>query len=199
MLAVTDKVLEDVELARRRQAPQGRASLSICRRRGFDAHVPFDLGDDRRLDEEPRPAVRQCDWRLAVWRALDILLLVGLPVLAIELWNARFTAHSLEWLGAGWVLALLWVRTLFRFYGRVAKSNFPFSRLRDRPAGASALCCAALSKLVSTSGRQAGKLEGQNLSGVRELSAPDRNSGCPTLGASLFFVPGVGSMSEMKP
>ena len=44
----------------------------------------------------------------------------------IELWNARLSAHSLEWLGAGWILALLWVRTLVRFYARVAKSNFPF-------------------------------------------------------------------------
>ena len=63
---------------------------------------------------------------LSLWRALDFLLLFGLPVLAIELWNARFAAHSLEWLGAGWILALLWLRTLVRFYARVAKSNFPF-------------------------------------------------------------------------
>jgi hypothetical protein len=72
---------------------------------------------------------------LAVWRALDILLLVGLPVLTVELWNARFAAHSLEWLGAGWVLALLWVRTLFRFYARVAKSNFPFVDCALAPLG----------------------------------------------------------------
>jgi hypothetical protein len=58
-----------------------------------------------------------------------------LPVLAIELWNARLGAHSLEWLGAGWVLALLWVRTLFRFYARVAKSNFPFADCALAPLG----------------------------------------------------------------
>ena len=34
--------------------------------------------------------------------------------------------YPVAWLGAGWVLGLLWVRTLFRFYARVAKSNFPF-------------------------------------------------------------------------
>src|ERR1039458_6004599 len=35
---------------------------------------------------------------LSLWRALDFLLLFGLPVLAVELWNARLGAHSLEWL-----------------------------------------------------------------------------------------------------
>jgi glycosyltransferase involved in cell wall biosynthesis len=72
---------------------------------------------------------------LALWRALDILLLAGLPVLAIELWNAHFAAHSVQWLGAGWVLALLWVRTVVRFYARVAKSNFPFRDCALAPLG----------------------------------------------------------------
>jgi len=66
---------------------------------------------------------------------IDIGLLVVLPALAIWLWNARFAAHSLQWLGAGWVLALLWVRNLFRFYGRVAKSNFPFLDCAITPLG----------------------------------------------------------------
>ena len=72
---------------------------------------------------------------MALWRALDFFLLFGLPLLAVELWNARFAAHSLEWLGAGWVLALLWVRNLFRFYGRVAKSNFPVVDCALSPLG----------------------------------------------------------------
>ena len=72
---------------------------------------------------------------LSMWRALDFLLLFGLPVLAVELWNARLMAHSLEWLGAGWILALLWVRTLVRFYARVAKSNFPFVDCALSPLG----------------------------------------------------------------
>jgi hypothetical protein len=71
----------------------------------------------------------------ALWKVLDILLLVGLPWLAIHLWNARFSPHALEWLGAGWVLILLWVRTLFRFYARVAKSNFPFVDCAISPLG----------------------------------------------------------------
>ena len=72
---------------------------------------------------------------LAAWRALDLILLVGLPVLAAELWNARLAPHSLQWIGAGWVLALLWLRTLFRFYARVAKSNFPFVDCALSPLG----------------------------------------------------------------
>jgi hypothetical protein len=72
---------------------------------------------------------------LAVFRALDFALLFGLPILACELWNARLGAHGLEWLGAGWVLALLWLRTLFRFYARVAKSNFPFLDCALSPLG----------------------------------------------------------------
>jgi hypothetical protein len=72
---------------------------------------------------------------LAAWRVLDIALLVGLPWLAFELWNARFAAHSLEWLGAGWILLLLWVRNLIRFYARVAKSNFPFIDCALSPFG----------------------------------------------------------------
>jgi hypothetical protein len=58
-----------------------------------------------------------------------------LPVLAVVLWNARFGAHSLQWLGAGWVLALLWVRNLFRFYGRVARSNFSILDCALAPLG----------------------------------------------------------------
>ena len=68
-------------------------------------------------------------------------------------------SRSLEWLGAGWVLALLWVRTLVRFYARVAKSNFPFAGLRAVAAGVAAVCGSALPELVSASDTEAGKLE----------------------------------------
>jgi hypothetical protein len=54
---------------------------------------------------------------LALWRILDILLFFGLPL----------TAYSLYWLQS-WqrsVILLIWVRTLWRFYSRVARSNFP--------------------------------------------------------------------------
>jgi glycosyltransferase involved in cell wall biosynthesis len=54
---------------------------------------------------------------LALWRVLDLLLFFGLPVLAF----------SLYWL-VPWqrsVILLIWVRTLWRFYSRVARSGFP--------------------------------------------------------------------------
>jgi glycosyltransferase involved in cell wall biosynthesis len=54
---------------------------------------------------------------LACWRILDVLLFFGLP----------FIAFSLYWLQP-WqrsVILLIWVRTLWRFYSRVARSNFP--------------------------------------------------------------------------
>ncbi len=59
----------------------------------------------------PRPI-----W-LAMWRILDLLLFFGLPALAL----------GLPWL-VSWqraAILLLWVRSLWRFYARVARSNFP--------------------------------------------------------------------------
>jgi glycosyltransferase involved in cell wall biosynthesis len=54
---------------------------------------------------------------LALWRILDLLLFFALPALAL----------GINWL-LPWqrsVILLLWVRTLWRFYSRVARSNFP--------------------------------------------------------------------------
>lgn len=52
---------------------------------------------------------------LAAWRLLDLALLVGLPLLA---W---YFYQPLQ----RWALLLIWVRTLWRYYRRVAKSNMP--------------------------------------------------------------------------
>ena len=52
---------------------------------------------------------------MAAGRALDGLLIVALPLL---LW--RFFSVPL----ARFALAILWLRVLWRFYARVAKSNF---------------------------------------------------------------------------
>jgi glycosyltransferase involved in cell wall biosynthesis len=71
----------------------------------------------------------------ALWRALDLALFVVLPILMIQLWGARLDLHSLAWLGAGWLFAILWLRTLVRFYARVAKSNFPFVDCAISPLG----------------------------------------------------------------
>jgi len=54
---------------------------------------------------------------LAAWRVLDVVLFFGLPALAF----------GLPWL-VSWqksALLLIWARTLWRFYSRVARSNFP--------------------------------------------------------------------------
>jgi glycosyltransferase involved in cell wall biosynthesis len=54
---------------------------------------------------------------LALWRILDLLLFFGLPGLALGLY------WLLPW--QRYVILLLWLRTLWRFYSRVARSSFP--------------------------------------------------------------------------
>jgi hypothetical protein len=132
--SVSDKVLEDVELAflakRRKVGLRFRYAEDAVSTRMYRTTAAMVEGWTKNLALLFNNALA-----LAAWRALDFLLLFGLPVLAIELWGARLGAHSLEWLGAGWVLALLWVRTLVRFYARVAKSNFPFWDCALAPLG----------------------------------------------------------------
>jgi glycosyltransferase involved in cell wall biosynthesis len=60
---------------------------------------------------------------LAAWRLLDLFLLIGLPFLA---WHFRdYGVRQVPWFTAGWLLSLIWLRNLWRYYARVAKSNFP--------------------------------------------------------------------------
>jgi glycosyltransferase involved in cell wall biosynthesis len=122
--SVADKVLEDVELAflakRRKIGLRFRYADDAVSARMYRSTAAMIEGWTKNLKLLFDNALL-----LAIWRALDFALLFGLPVLAYQLWDARLGAHGLEWLGAGWVLALLWLRTLFRFYSRVAKSNFP--------------------------------------------------------------------------
>lgn len=132
--AVRDKVLEDVELAflakRRNVGLRFRYADDALAARMYRSMAAMIEGWTKNL-----ALLFDNSLAMALWRALDFFLLFGLPLLAVELWNARFAAHSLEWLGAGWVLALLWVRNLFRFYGRVAKSNFPVVDCALSPLG----------------------------------------------------------------
>ena len=132
--SVAGKVLEDVELAflakRRKLGLRFRYADDAVATRMYRSTAAMIEGWTKNL-----ALLFKNSLALALWRALDILLLAGLPVLTIELWNARFAAHSVQWLGAGWVLALLWVRTLVRFYARVAKSNFPFVDCALAPLG----------------------------------------------------------------
>jgi glycosyltransferase involved in cell wall biosynthesis len=132
--SVADKVLEDVELAflakRRRIRLRFRYADDALAARMYRSTGAMMEGWTKNLLLLFDNALM-----LSMWRALDFLLLFGLPLLAIHLWNARLAAHSLEWLGAGWLLALLWVRTMVRFYVRVAKSNFPFVDCALAPLG----------------------------------------------------------------
>ncbi len=59
----------------------------------------------------PRPVY------LALWRILDVALYFGIPWLALAM-PYLFTWQRLA-------LFLIWVRTLWRFYARVGRSNFP--------------------------------------------------------------------------
>src|SRR3954462_5131026 len=132
--AVREKVLEDVELAftakRRKIGLRFRYADDAVSTRMYRSTAAMMEGWTKNLALLFDNALYQ-----AVWRALDFFLLFGLPVLAVELWNAHFAQHSVAWLGAGWVLLLLWVRNLFRFYARVAKSNFPFLDCAITPLG----------------------------------------------------------------
>ena len=132
--SVAGEVLEDVALAvlakRRRVGLRFRYADDIVSARMYRTTAAMVEGWTKNLKLLFNNALM-----LAIFRALDIFLLFGLPVLAYELWNARLGAHGLEWLGAGWILALLWLRTLFRFYRRVAKSNFPFLDCAISPLG----------------------------------------------------------------
>jgi glycosyltransferase involved in cell wall biosynthesis len=132
--SVSGKVLEDVELAllakRRRVGLWFRYAADAVSAHMYRTTAAMIEGWSKNLALLFNNALM-----LAIWRALDFFLLFGLPVLAFELWNARLGARSLGWLGAGWILVLLWVRTLVRFYARVAKSNFPAADCALAPLG----------------------------------------------------------------
>ncbi len=132
--SVARNVLEDVELAflakRRRLGLRFRYASDAVSARMYRSFGSMVEGWTKNLALLFNNALM-----LALWRALDFVLLFGLPILAAELWDAHFVARSMEWLAGGWIIALLWVRTLFRFYRRVAKSNFPFSDCLISPLG----------------------------------------------------------------
>jgi glycosyltransferase involved in cell wall biosynthesis len=132
--SVKDRVLEDVEFAfiakRRRVGLRFRYAPDALSTRMYRTTGAMIEGWTKNLALLFNNALAT-----ALWKVLDILLLIGLPWLAIHLWGARFSPKGLEWLGAGWVLMLLWLRTLLRFYTRVAKSNFPFVDCAISPLG----------------------------------------------------------------
>jgi len=132
--SVADKVLEDVELAfiakRRRVGLRFRYADDALSARMYRTTQAMIEGWTKNL-----ALLFNNTLVTAIWKAIDVGLLFILPLLAFELWNAKLALHSLAWLGAGWALALLWIRTLARFYYRVAKSNFPFADCALSPFG----------------------------------------------------------------
>ena len=164
---VSDKVLEDVELAflakRRKIGLRFRYADDAVSTRMYRTTAAMIEGWTKNL-----ALLFDNSLALALWRALDILLLFGLPVLAVELWNARLFAHSRSgWLQAGCWRILVGAQSLplLRTRGQIQLS---VSRLRLCAARFAALCCAALPQLVSASHSQARKLEGQKLQDISE-------------------------------
>jgi len=113
--AVGPSVLEDVALARNLKRAQRtirfRYAPEMLRTRMYRTLPQMVEGWTKNLALlMPMPVY------LAAWRVLDLLLFFGLPALALGL------PHL-----AGWqrgAILLFWVRTAFRFYSRVARSNF---------------------------------------------------------------------------
>jgi glycosyltransferase involved in cell wall biosynthesis len=132
--SVADRVLEDVELAmlakKRKVGLRLRYAEEEISTRMYRTTGAMLEGWTKNLALLFHNALA-----LAAWRAVDILLLFGLPVLAVEMWNARLTSHSFQWLSVGWILLLILGRNLFRFYARVAKSNFGFVDCALAPLG----------------------------------------------------------------
>lgn len=114
--AVGGDVLEDVALAqnfkRNRHPIRFRYAPEAVATRMYRSTADMIEGWTKNLELLfPQPLY------LATWRVLDLLLYFGLPALAL----------GVPWL-VSWqrgALLLLWGRTLWRFYSRVARSNFP--------------------------------------------------------------------------
>jgi len=114
--AVGMNVLEDVALARNikrgRRVIRFRYAPEALSTRMYRSTSEMIEGWTKNLALLfPRPIY------LAAWRVLDLLLFVGLPALALGL------PWLVTWQRAA--ILLLWARTLWRFYARVARSNFP--------------------------------------------------------------------------
>jgi glycosyltransferase involved in cell wall biosynthesis len=113
--AVAGDVLEDVALAKRlKRAERGlrfRYAPEAVAARMYRSFGEMVEGWTKNLALLlPSPLA------LAAWRTLDLLLFVGIPVLAFSI------PHLIAWQRGA--LMLLWVRTLWRFYNRAARLKF---------------------------------------------------------------------------
>ena len=120
--SVKGDILEDVELAslakRRKVGLRFRYAADALATRMYRSNGAMIEGWTKNL----ALLFANC-LSLAAWRVLDIALLIGLPWLAAEYWH--YGVRQVPWFTAGWLLVLVWLRNLWRFYGRVSKSNFP--------------------------------------------------------------------------
>jgi glycosyltransferase involved in cell wall biosynthesis len=113
--AVAGSLLEDVDLARLlkrrhyrirfRYAPD---ALSTRMYRSLGAMIEGWTKNLARLFALPLA--------MAAWKALDLLLLAGLPLLVWHFFSLPLARYA---------LLAVWVKVAWRFYARVARSNFP--------------------------------------------------------------------------
>ena len=114
------EILEDVALARAIKRAKLRHPLSLRPGRSRHAHVPHAARDDRRLDQEPRAALPQAAAAGVLARPRHRCCSSASPS---SRWNSPPIPCAPS--GSRCVILAIWIRTLFRFYGRVAQSNFP--------------------------------------------------------------------------
>jgi glycosyltransferase involved in cell wall biosynthesis len=112
--AVASSLLEDVDLAaqlkRRKYAIRFRYAPEAVSTRMYRTAGAMLEGWTKNLARLfANPIV------LAATRALDILLLIALPLLAVALFSRPLARYA---------LGILWLRTLWRCYARARKSNF---------------------------------------------------------------------------
>jgi glycosyltransferase involved in cell wall biosynthesis len=134
--AVAADVLEDVRLA------------ELAKRRGLG--LRFRYAPDAVSTRMYRStAAMLAGWRknlaslfanpltTAAWKLLDLLLLAALPVLILRFWNSAFPGVLAAFPGPlpRYLLVLLLLRTLWRVYGRAARSNFPWPDCLLAPFG----------------------------------------------------------------
>lgn len=116
--AVKDAVLEDVEIARlvkrRKQGLRFRYAQEAVAARMYRSLGTMIEGWTKNL-----ALLFGNPLAIAAWRILDFVLLFGLPLLAF--WTYEVSTRRILWV----IVLLLWLRTLWRFYNRVRKSNFP--------------------------------------------------------------------------
>lgn len=120
--SVKDHILEDVELAflakKRKVGLRFRYAADALSTRMYRTNRAMLEGWTKNL-----ALLFGNSLILAAWRVLDIFLIVGLPVLAWAYWKS--SVQHIPFFTAGWLLVAVWMRNLWRFYARVAKSNFP--------------------------------------------------------------------------